>query len=252
VFAVQLLSRTLPAGLSYEVTENRPFFCDCSAVLEVRPCDALVYIRARGNVSWWDAARACSLHAVAAHIDVGADVNAAEAGSEWTLLHWAAARGSLPVMELAISSGARICAQDRGGCTALHLAARNNRLEAASLLISCGAEVDARDCNRCTPLHMAACRGHCEAMRLLIVHGADINARCSKQKTAVHWAADEAHCQAIRLLIGSNADLNASAGEFGTPVCSAAFEGGCAAVLLLLEAGGVNVRQQDLDKSHDS
>jgi ankyrin repeat protein len=89
-------------------------------------------------------------------------------------------------------------------------------------------------------------------MRLLIVHGADINARCSKQKTAVHWAADEAHCQAIRLLIGSNADLNASAGEFGTPVCSAAFEGGCAAVLLLLEAGGVNVRQQDLDKSHDS
>jgi ankyrin repeat protein len=54
------------------------------------------------------------------------------------------ARGSVPLMELAIGCGAHVDARDRGGCTPLHLAARNDRVDAASLLINCGADVDAR------------------------------------------------------------------------------------------------------------
>ncbi len=242
VFGTRLLASVLNAGLGFEnVAPHR----DAAALqVQVQPSTAFAYIVARGGVCWWDAVRACDLCAVAAHLHLGADASSAASGSEWTMLHWAAARGALPLIELALGCGACVDARDRGGCTPLHLAARNDHVDAACLLISCGADVDARGDGNCTPLHMAAYRGHGGVMRALISARADLSARCCEHRTPLHWAAHEGHCQAIRLLISCAADVNACAGESGTPLHLAAFKGQCPALLLLLAAGAdVNARQ---------
>jgi ankyrin repeat protein len=240
VFGTRLLASVLNAGLGFE---NMVSHHDAAA-LQVQPSTAFAYIVARGGVCWWDAVRACDLCAAAAHLHLGADASSAETGSEWTMLHWAAARGALPLIELAVGCGACVDARDRGGCTPLHLAARNDHIDAAGLLISCGADVDARGDGNCTPLHMAAYRGHDGVMRALIRCGADLSARCCEHRTPLHWAAHEGHCPAIRLLISCAADVNACAGESGTPLHLAAFKGQCPAMLLLLAAGAdVNARQ---------
>jgi hypothetical protein len=217
VFAGCMLARTLNAGLCFDGDDS---LCSDLGALQLQSLPAFNYLRARHNVTWWDAARCCNVHDLAAHIDLGADVNSAEHGSGWTVLHWAGARGSVLVIELAISCGARINARDRGGCSALHIAARNDRTDAASVLIACGAEVDARGSGGCTPLHMAAHRGYCSVMRLLIACDANIAAECDERRTALHWAAHEGHCDALLLLISSRADLDASAGGCGMSLLS--------------------------------
>ena len=249
VFGGHLLASILNGGLGSEVVDS---LSSIPVALRLQPHAASAYICARGNVTWWDAVRSCDICATAAHIDLGADVASAECGSEWTILHWAAVRGNVPMMELAISCGACIDARDRGGCTPLHLAARNDRVDAASLLVTCGADVDARGDGNCTPLQMAAYRGHCTVMRLLIGCGADLASQCDERRTPLHWAAHEGHCDAIRLLVGCSADVNASAGECGTPLHLATFKGQCPAILLLLEAGAdVNALQMTSAHSRD-
>lgn len=241
VFGSSLLSVLLNSGLYFDSTETRP---SNPTSLQLRPCTAFAYIRARGSMSWWEAVRSCDLYAVAAHLDLGADVNSVEDGSCWSLLHWAAARGRVPLMELAIGCGAHVDARDRGGCTPLHLAARNDRVDAASLLINCGTDVDARGDAYCTPLHMAAYRGHSSVMRALIDLRANLQAQCNELRTPLHWAAHEGHCDAIRVLIGCGADLNTAAGDSGAALHLAAFKGQCHALSLLLDARAeVNSRQ---------
>jgi ankyrin repeat protein len=249
VFGGRLLCKILNSGHGFEGVEASP---GDATVFHVHPCAAFAYISARGNVSWWDTVRSCDVHAAAAHVDLGADVNSAESGCDWSALHWAAVRGNVPLMELAISCGARVDARDRGGCTPLHLAARNDRVHAASLLVSCGADLDARGDGLCTPLHMAAYRGHASVMHVLIGLRADLTAQCNELRTPLHWAAHEGHCEAMRLLICCGADLNAAAGNCGTPLHLAAFKGQCAAMLLLIEAGAdVNSQQATGPHSRD-
>lgn len=249
VFGSHLLSALLNNSLYFDSTETRP---RDPTSLRLRPCTAFAYIQARGRMSWWEAVRSCDLYAVAAHLDLGADVNSGEDGSCWSLLHWAAARGRVPLMELAIGCGAHVDARDLGGCTPLHLAARNDRVDAASLLIHCGADVDARGDAHCTPLHMAAYRGHSSVMRVLIDLRADLAAQCSELRTPLHWAAHEGHCDAIRVLISFGADLNTAAGDSGAALHLAAFKGQCHALSLLLDArADVNLRQATGPHSRD-
>lgn len=249
VFGGKLLASILESGFDFGAADSA---CSDAAALKLQPLPAFDYLRARGRVTWWQAARMCDVHALAAHIDLGADVTCAEQGSEWTVLHYAAARGNVPVMELAISCGVRVDARDCGGSSALHLAARNDRVDAANLLVACGVDVDVRGDGGRTPLHMAAHRGFCNVMRLLIARGADLAARCHEQRCALHWAAHDGHCSAINLLIHSRADVNASAGDGGTPLHLATFKGQCAAMQLLLEAcADVNALQMTGAHSRD-
>jgi ankyrin repeat protein len=223
-----------------------------TTALQVAPSAASAYLRARGGVSWWAAVRSCDVYAAAAHIDLGVDVNCAECGSDWTVMHWAAARGHVRMMELAVCCGARVDAGDRGGCTALHIAARNDHVCAVTLLVNCGADVDARGDGHFTPLLMAAYRGHFSVARALLALKADLSAQCDQRRTALHWAAHEGQCDAVRLLLSCAADVNAAAGDGATPLHLAAFKGQCAAMLLLLEVGAdVNARQSTGPHSRD-
>lgn len=59
------------------------------------------------------------------------------------------------------------------GTTPLHLAAYTGKARAVQLLLSSGASVHAQNCDGQTPLFEAAAAGHREAAELLLCSGAD-------------------------------------------------------------------------------
>jgi ankyrin repeat protein len=60
-------------------------------------------------------------------------------GNGWTALHAAASNGHVKTMQLLISNGIKLDAQDDSGNTALHIAAHNGHKGAVDLLLKSGA-----------------------------------------------------------------------------------------------------------------
>lgn len=98
--------------------------------------------------------------------------SAANDGSAWTPLHWAALAGNAGTVEALIGVGGDIAAQE-GGWTPLHAAALAGNPAAVAALARCGADVDSRDETGSTPLHWAALAGNAEVIETLIGVGAD-------------------------------------------------------------------------------
>lgn len=99
-------------------------------------------------------------------------LGAANDGSAWTPLHWAALAGNAATVEALIGVGGDIAAQE-GGWTPLHAAALAGNPAAVAALARCGADVDTRDETGSTPLHWAALAGNAEVIETLIGVGAD-------------------------------------------------------------------------------
>ena len=106
----------------------------------------------------------------------GADVNAQ---TDWggTVLHSAAFRGQLDIMQWMIEEGnAEVNTRDLDGATALLLAARENHFDIVKYLLQRGADVIARTSDGRTLLHYAAKFGHVEIARWLVEEqGADVH-----------------------------------------------------------------------------
>jgi hemoglobin len=99
-----------------------------------------------------------------------------------TLLHAAAAAGSLPTVELLLCLGADPNSLDGGRHTPLYCVgnecASEESAEVVLALVRAGAQVDANDgVTGATPLHMAARRGNAVVAKALLECGADIDAR---------------------------------------------------------------------------
>ena len=80
-------------------------------------------------------------------------------------LHWAAARGNVPVVQAVLEAGVPVTRTDRAGRTALYLAVAQGHLTLIETLLSAGAAANQADYQRLTPLHVAA--GHGDATRPL-------------------------------------------------------------------------------------
>lgn len=143
-----------------------------------------------------------------------------------TLLHEAAAAGSLATVELLLSLGADPNAQDGGGHTPLYSVGNECAVEdggkVVRALVHAGAEVDADDgVKHCTPLHMAARRGNVDVAAALLDSGAHIEARDSLGDTPLRRAVNCSKPGVTALLLDRGADLQSRGSKGITPLDAA-------------------------------
>ena len=108
-----------------------------------------------------------------------------------TLLHDAAAAGSVAMVELLLQLGADPNGVE--GHSPLYVLANSGFAPAGAelvrLLAEAGAQVNAAEgVTRCTPLHMAACRGNVAVAEALLACGADLEARDRRGDTPLQRA----------------------------------------------------------------
>ena len=153
------------------------------------------------------AAQAKDAAAVKALLKQGADVNVAQ-GDGMTALHWAAANGDVPLVQMLLAAGANFRATTRlGGITPLHLASQGGHAQAVAALIASGAEPNGATSTGATSLMLAARAGSTETVTRLVETGADINA---KEKgfgqTALMVAAGLDRADVVKQLLARGAD----------------------------------------------
>ncbi len=183
-----------------------------------------------------DAAEKADRAKIAALLEGGADVNAAQVDG-MTALHWAVYHDDLKAARLLIGAGARARTANRYGVTPLSLACTNGNTDIVELLLKAGADPDAALHGGETPLMTAARTGRVGPVRLLLGRVADVNARDRKGQTALMWAAADGHAEVVKMLIAAGADFRTPLPSGFTPLLFAAREGQIGVVRVLLKAG---------------
>lgn len=126
-----------------------------------------------------------------------------------TLLHDAAGRGNLRLVELLLRLGADPNAEVSGLHPPLYCLANEclaGGREIVHALVRAGADVDVRsDAKRCTPLHMAARRGNSQIAEALLDCGADIHAQDKTGVTPLERARNCRKAAVASLLISRGA-----------------------------------------------
>jgi cytohesin len=106
-----------------------------------------------------------------------------------TLLHWAAAVGTAPVVDQLLARGCDVNARDYQGETPLHAAAQKGHMKAIRALIDAGADVNARARSDWTPLHHAVYRKRFAAVKMLLHAGTDIESCRDALEMTEYWDA---------------------------------------------------------------
>lgn len=143
-----------------------------------------------------------------------------------TLLHSAAAHGTLGLVEVLLELGSDPNVKDGGGHTPLYCLANECRHpEGASVvraLARCGANLNANDgVKRCTALHMAARRGNLEVAEALLDCGADMEARDSFGDTPLRRSVNCDRTRVASLLLSMGADGHSKGSRGLTPLLAA-------------------------------
>ena len=117
---------------------------------------------------------------------------------------------------------------DQEGRTVLHEAAAKGQIEVIQYLLAHGAIVDIRDTGQfggSTPLIYAAKCAQVDAVRVLLDAGADINAKANDEtvlSAVLLYAVQvkQAHIDTIKLLLEYGSDINFRASAYGATVVS--------------------------------
>lgn len=96
--------------------------------------------------------------------------------TDQTVLHVAASKGHLQLVQQLAALGADLQARNHAGRTPLHDAAYAGELEVVRTLVTLGADVMARDALELTPLHSAAKKGRSDVCQYLLDQGAMVDA----------------------------------------------------------------------------
>lgn len=157
----------------------------------------------------WDAIAADLPQEASRLIQMGADVNFQEEEDSPTVLMWAAHKGYVHVLRVALDAGAKTglwgileMAGDIIGPSLVYAAAAGH-LEALRMLLDAGADSEATgafDQDGGTPLIIAAARGHSEVVRALLSAGANPNVQSRSRRTPLQIASQAGHEEVVRVI----------------------------------------------------
>jgi ankyrin repeat protein len=193
--------------------------------------------RLRGELSLRQAASLGNLNTCWRLIGNGVNVNAKEASTGETPLHYAAFWGRANVVRALLEAGARVDVVSEQGRTPLHHAAERGHADVAQALLDKDASVDPVDEEGDTPLHVAALEGHANVARALLEAGASVGAVGKEGDTPLHYAALEGHADVARALLDKGASVDAVDTNGDTPLLLAEKQGHADVARALLEAG---------------
>jgi ankyrin repeat protein len=157
------------------------------------------------------------------------------------LMHAAAGKNNLGIIELLLASGAAVNASDWRGSTALYYAAMFNSPDIVEALIRAGADVNASDKEGETVLMLMAGSRAVDKERLvgiLLAAGADVAAVNKKGETALmKWSAAADATPIVNALIRAGADVNVHSRSNATALSVAEYYRKEDIVKILREAG---------------
>ncbi|XKL61398.1 hypothetical protein PGB90_008455 [Kerria lacca] len=164
---------------------------------------------------------------------------------EWgyTIAHWAALYGNVPLIQILINNNIPIDLSCFGtqGPKPIHWACRR----AHNGIIAANVDINVIDFKGLTPLMTACIYGHLSTCVFLLGMGAkhwlvDING-----DTAAHWAAYKGHVNIIRVLINAGADLQKSDNFGSTPMHLACIYGHLDCIEVLAQLKNLDIEQRD-------
>ncbi|MFL6449290.1 MAG: ankyrin repeat domain-containing protein [Bryobacteraceae bacterium] len=167
----------------------------------------------------------------------GANVNAVHREAGATALEYAVLKGRPDIVELLLAAGATVGKRYRNGQTVLHLAAARVSVPVLNELISANAELTATDEFGDTPLDEAVLHGRTEAVRSLLDHGASVHyVHSADGRGALHEACVKGYSEIVELLIARGADtaLRDRSGQSPLDLALAYKNSGVVALLLRL------------------
>lgn len=157
---------------------------------------------------------------------------------QYTVLHHACFRGSLPIAKLLVDQGASLHLVDKFNKTALHIAVQKGFSEIVSFLLSRVHPMDVPRGAKFTLVQMAAANGHADIVRLLALKGVNVDERNELGETPLHLATKGNKLEAMSMLIGLGADVMAKTDKVGMmPMHYSCMYGFSEATMMLLKAG---------------
>ncbi|KAF3236224.1 hypothetical protein TWF192_011501 [Orbilia oligospora] len=143
------------------------------------------------------------------------DVLEANIGLNQKPLWWAAAFGSIEIVELLVKYGADLFTSNGAFQNAMHAAASNGHSHMILYLASIGLGANGCDSQWCEPLHLAVRASHFEAVKTLIDLGALVNATDNKGWSSLEEAAAlvEDNVKLVKLLLDNGADIESQDGD---------------------------------------
>jgi ankyrin repeat protein len=180
----------------------------------------------------------------------GVDINTPYKDGGATVLHMAAFKGDLDMLNSLIEHGADVNAIDYGGIPVLQFAVTGGA-ETVALLIKHGADVTK---NNTTLLHFAVLMNKENIVRLFLQHGASVHTIDTLGRTPLYWTTyafigdqgleHEDRVKIAELLIAHNASITVRDNYDETPLHAAALWGSDAIASLLIR-DGADIEAQD-------
>lgn len=155
-----------------------------------------------------------------------------------TPLHYAAAKGSLEILQKLLSAGAKIDIKDDEEKIPLHMATESGSLACVKVLLQADPKtLSSTEYRLRAPLHFAAYEGHFELAKFLLDKGANPDQRDENHLTPLLIATRLNHYNIVVLLLDYGAKLSAHSKNRTTPIDLAAYFGNARIVRLLLNRG---------------
>jgi ankyrin repeat protein len=157
-------------------------------------------------------------------VESGADLQHRNAVGEG-VVHVAAARGVVAVLELLLRYGAdpnMATAHRFGGRTPLHVAVKAGNLQVASLLLAHNADANVPDAFGKLPLHDAAIAGGTAMVELLLSHGSIVSAADALATTPAQYAKAQRHTATHQAIVTAQSARDGDGDGGGGPAVAAA------------------------------